>query len=538
MCPNTLDKSRTLLVSSSRRRLGAFATEGKMKRIAGPFVLFVLLVLSSIGAEAQWDGAEIHRLTYNTSRNEVEGLHLGNDDSLFLFFRQWNWDPLVQPYRDTLLLMKKAKRGEWSEPEKIGHAPFDLAGVKKYLAYDAGAGVIHVLYVSYPLFGCAETLYYANSSPPAWEPVIVDSLEPLHQYMLPDLSIDSAGNAHVVWSDPDWSGPEGSGRIMYANNSTGNWVSRAVWYGFGGALPAILTVQKDGTAHIVHGGAGIEDIYYAKNDGLNGENWNTDTIPRPTLPLCYHSYSELVADALDEIHLLTTGYSCIGDTTFEFYYHKQADDSLWSSTDLVQVHPPDSGMMRGCFVDRQGDLHLSLTHYGGSNVIYTNNESGSWSEPELLLYEGDAPGAGWSFMFVIDSEGQGHGVFEGLNPSQSFWDEDSFEVYYFSTPSTAVDLPQDHQISRFKLFQNHPNPFNSSTTISYDNPQEGKVVLKVYDVLGREVRELVNRQQGAGHHVVGWDGRNNEGKDVASGVYFYQLRSGDYRETRKTALIR
>jgi len=130
--------------------------------------LFMLFPIRSSDTLAQWDGAEARRLTYNTSRNEIEGLYLGNDDSLFLFYRQWNWDPLVQPYRDTLLLIRKAKDGEWSPPEKIGHAPFDLAVMKKYLAYDARAGVTHLVYVSYPYFGRAETLYYANSNTPGW----------------------------------------------------------------------------------------------------------------------------------------------------------------------------------------------------------------------------------------------------------------------------------------------------------------------------------------------------------------------------------
>jgi hypothetical protein len=509
-----------------------------MKRIAVFAVLLVSFVILSPDAEAQWEGAEIQRLTYNTSRNEIEGLYLGNDDSLFLFYRQWNWDPQVQPYRDTVLVMKKAKGGEWSLPEKIGHARFDFAGVKKYLAYDAGAGVTHIVYVSYPLFGCAETLYYANSNVPGWEPVKIDSLEPGDQYLLPDLAIDSSGNAHVVWSDPDWSGPGGSGRIMYANNSTGGWLRQTVWVGFGGALPAILAVQKDGTTHIVHGGGGAVYCYYTTNEGLNSETWRLDTIPRPSIPLCYHRYMELLADASDRIHLLTRGYSCTGDTTFEFYYHKQADDTLWSSPDLLQVHPPDSGLIRNHFVDQEGHVHLSLSAFGGFSVFYTNNTNGSWLEPERLLHYLEAPFAGESFQFVIDSEGRGHGVFTSLNSSPSFWDEDSFEVYYFSTPSTSVGFTQHHPISHFKLFQNHPNPFNSSTIIAYDNPRGAKVVLRIYDILGREVRELVNRWQEAGHYKVGWDGRNNQGEEVASGVYFYQLRTGDYKETRKSALIK
>jgi hypothetical protein len=511
-----------------------------MKRIAVFAILLVSFVILSPDAKAQWEGAQLVRLTGDDLPNKIVGLYISANDKLDLIYAEGVRDTItgfVYDYR--LLHITKDKGGDWSEPEEIP-APVYIVGQnrKSVVRYDTRTGITHIVYVSYPLFGCAETLYYANSDVPGWEPVKMDSIELGHGYILPDLELDSLGNAHVIWSVSYLSGGVSSGEIVYANNSTGEWVKQAAWVGAGvTSLPA-LAVEKDGTVHIAHGGPGLEDCYYTRNDGLNGENWETDTIPRPTIPLCSHRYAQLLADAFDEIHLLTRGYSCVGDTIFEFYYHKEAHDTQWSSPDLVQVHPPDSGMIRGYFADRQGYLHFSLTHFGGFNVIYTNNESGSWSEPELLLYEGDAPGAGWSFMFVIDSEGQGHGVFKGFDPSQSFWDEDSFEVYYFSTPSTSVDFPQHHPISHFKLFQNHPNPFNSSTIIAYDNPRGAKVVLRIYDVLGREVRELVNRWQEAGHYMVGWDGRNNQGEEVASGVYFYQLHAGDYTETRKSALIK
>ncbi len=81
--------------------------------------------------------------------------------------------------------------------------------------------------------------------------------------------------------------------------------------------------------------------------------------------------------------------------------------------------------------------------------------------------------------------------------------------------------------AEFGLAQNYPNPFNSSTTISYSLREAGKIQLSVYDATGRLVRSLVNRNQPAGKHVVFWDGKDKEGNSVSSGVYFYQLRTGE-----------
>ena len=85
----------------------------------------------------------------------------------------------------------------------------------------------------------------------------------------------------------------------------------------------------------------------------------------------------------------------------------------------------------------------------------------------------------------------------------------------------------------FILHQNYPNPFNPATVISYRLAQNGFVTLRVFDALGREVRQLVNEDQTAGEHTVRFDG-----KDLSSGIYFYLLRSGDFISTKKMILVK
>jgi len=78
--------------------------------------------------------------------------------------------------------------------------------------------------------------------------------------------------------------------------------------------------------------------------------------------------------------------------------------------------------------------------------------------------------------------------------------------------------------ARFELSQNAPNPFNPSTTIRYGVPHDGDVSLVIYDATGRFVRELVNRSIPVGFHMVIWDGRDNAGREMGSGVYLYRLQ--------------
>ena len=88
------------------------------------------------------------------------------------------------------------------------------------------------------------------------------------------------------------------------------------------------------------------------------------------------------------------------------------------------------------------------------------------------------------------------------------------------------------------LHQNHPNPFNPSTTISFSLKSRGHANLAVYDVAGRLVRVLIDGVMEAGPRDVTWDGRDNAGRGVASGVYFYRLEAGEFIETRKMVLLR
>ena len=104
-------------------------------------------------------------------------------------------------------------------------------------------------------------------------------------------------------------------------------------------------------------------------------------------------------------------------------------------------------------------------------------------------------------------------------------------------PVAFVELLENSIPANFQLSQNYPNPFNPTTAIQYQVPQNGMVTLEVYNFIGQRVKRLVYQNQAAGIHQQVWDGRNDMGKIVPTGVYFYQLRSGDFSATRKMLLM-
>ena len=89
----------------------------------------------------------------------------------------------------------------------------------------------------------------------------------------------------------------------------------------------------------------------------------------------------------------------------------------------------------------------------------------------------------------------------------------------------------------FNLAQNYPNPFNATTRIRFDIPNSSYVTLKIFNVMGQEVRRLITSDLSAGSYHVAWDGRDSQNRAVSSGIYLYQIVAGDFKQTRKMMLI-
>ena len=108
----------------------------------------------------------------------------------------------------------------------------------------------------------------------------------------------------------------------------------------------------------------------------------------------------------------------------------------------------------------------------------------------------------------------------------------------FAGPTVVREAREDATPQHFGLEQNFPNPFNSQTTIRYTLDRAQEVELKIYTLTGQHVATLVSGHRSAGRYVLHWDGRDGQGRLLASGLYLYQLRAGSERQTRKLLLVR
>ncbi len=117
------------------------------------------------------------------------------------------------------------------------------------------------------------------------------------------------------------------------------------------------------------------------------------------------------------------------------------------------------------------------------------------------------------------------------------WDQNKGNYLFLNTSDPVFAETHTQQPDGFILFQNYPNPFNPSTRIQYQLSSISRVVLKVYDVLGNEVATLINEELSIGKYEVEFNASSGI-RNLASGIYFYQLTAGDFIQTKKMVLIK
>ena len=137
----------------------------------------------------------------------------------------------------------------------------------------------------------------------------------------------------------------------------------------------------------------------------------------------------------------------------------------------------------------------------------------------------------------------------GMNQGDLFWTvfvsdgidtvdaDNQFSLSVNASDVLGIDEPLIPEV--YALHQNYPNPFNPTTKIKYDLPENTHVTLVIYDIMGRQVQTLFNNlYQEAGYRYIVWNGLDQFGKPLASGMYFYRIQAGDFIKVRKMVLLK
>ncbi|MBS1518159.1 MAG: T9SS type A sorting domain-containing protein [Bacteroidetes bacterium] len=177
-------------------------------------------------------------------------------------------------------------------------------------------------------------------------------------------------------------------------------------------------------------------------------------------------------------------------------------------------------------IDTLDNAYVEVSNDGGTSwrsVKFYNKTVSTWTKEVLDITSLAAGSSNLKIKFSLISNGS--------LTADGIYIDDIKLVNYNSIP-TGITGTAEIPLS-FELSQNYPNPFNPSTSINYQIPVTGNVSLKIYDISGKFISELVNKEQTAGNYEVKFNGEN-----YSSGIYFYRLESGNYSKTMKMMLLK
>ena len=146
---------------------------------------------------------------------------------------------------------------------------------------------------------------------------------------------------------------------------------------------------------------------------------------------------------------------------------------------------------------------------------------------------------GENLNFSINTSGLELGTYQGSVVIENIQtvEEDTIHIHLTVSEST-VGISQEIVPNDFELYQNHPNPFNPETSIRFSLPIQQDVSLSIFDMMGRKVRMTTVKSAEPGHHVIKWNGKNQNGTVASAGVYFYQLHTPSFSMTKKMILLK
>ena len=351
--------------------------------------------------------------------------------------------------------------------------------------------------------------------------------------------IDSDGTDEIV--SVSRAGDE-RGQIFSVDNIPDNGDSSEVWtMEFSGTGPNTHYdgVVIDSTAYFIRSGGDVDQVTWNGAAYVEGALL-TQAIPNGS----WKSATVVDIDGDGTKEILVASWN---SGTSAVYLVQQSGDTL-KTTLVMDVPDAANRLYGGAAGDVDGDgnldfifgtrqatpnaLILRLEHQGGAI-----DDPANWvlSSIDSLVHD-NASQYDQIFVANMDDDPEDEIIYTGTARGALSGDVQPIVILDFVG---IVSVDEDaFTPSDFTLHQNYPNPFNPDTRIAYDLEKQTDVSLRVFNLRGQMVRNLVNETQTSGSYTAVWNGRNDAGISVPSGVYFYAFKAGDYTQTRRMTLLK
>lgn len=432
-----------------------------------------------------------------------------------------------------MLYSSRAVGGSWSTPEVVATYADITAFMDGDIVVAVGPdGTVHILYAD-DTSGSSELFHRSKPLGGAWSSPVNITQAPGHRSEFPSLAVSPDGTLHASWIETQ---PRDT---FYASKTPdGSWVTPVdISNNTTTEYPTRLGVGPDNSVHVVSaqedGGPGLQNIYYytkpAGGTFSAGENLTgTANVGR--------GLGTVLVTGDGTVHVVYSEGS-----TGEIMYMNKPVCGSWS-TPVNLSNNAGSSFAPALGSDGCGNLHL----------VWADNDGG----PQKILYASKVPGGSWTTGLDITG-----GAMSANAPSIAVaaprdTTTGTVEVVYANAPSGNPDVyftevsitgctpptttaVRDRPAPDDGLGQSFPNPFNPETSIPILMTHSGHVRVDVYSVDGARVRRLIDEDRGAGTFSVRWNGRDDRGVRLASGVYFYSLTiDGRVVAAKKAVLLK
>ena len=441
---------------------------------------------------------------------------------------------------------------QWSTPQKF--QPVNVPGINSLkIVVDKSTDILHIVWQRPQ----PRALYYTqmdSSLSVTVDSVRIDDNPHYGTYNGIYLTIDLQHRLHLMWHEGN----------TQADDTTECYYSRSTDNGITWSAATLLSQDDDKSSAFPRGqfmATASDTLAIAWRDYVSdspldwdihmvvsedgGQTWSSPRIINQNSN--FQGDPDLVIDPFGRFHMV---------------YHRHPNVNQYEtmrivygySDDLGQTWHPSATFNNIISLDARAELAEGTHYQMGTGVLWTfwkdeseENTGGgidlmcaysldrgeTWSAPEYVTDLGDKK-VGYKAILILPDGTIGINYEVPDYPSTGqmsvFYRERQPEV-------TAIESP-DALTRTFSLLPNFPNPFNPSTWIRYQLPRTQNVQLIIFNLAGHPVRHLVNGQQSAGTHRVQWDGRNDTGALLPTGIYFYQLRAGEQIQTRRMLFLK
>ncbi len=367
-----------------------------------------------------------------------------------------------------------------------------------------------------------------------------------------------------------WSGASGKAEIGYATSENGiNWikyegnpvvslVDSINW--LDDALFDPSVIKDDGiykmwfsaTGNVINGFIQDESIGYATSE--DGINWKIENNMQPVKlggdTTTYDIKGAGFTSILKHDGIYKMWYSSNSGQIYSISYATSLDGVTWDKHQQNPVMSPEESFQEDdifspSVIYHNGYFHMwysrTVSNFSNSSIAYAISTDGiNWTKTEEAVLKPTAINNSWEREFVdypfamLDNDTLKM-WYTGIGPrgNSAFYTANATGYAYDTGFVTGIEHSKPSIINTFLLEQNYPNPFNPVTTINYQLETKTEVTLIVYDIAGREIKTLVNKQQNAGTHSVTFDASS-----FPSGIYVYKISAGQFEQSRKMILVK